>query len=122
MTYCRVYSIFVLIAIAAIQTALAGCATSRPTPQPSFAVPWSGVYVRTAQSGAFSPASLFDPQVLLADGDVPISRAEKFVIGPLPLASVSAYSTYTYEAQPIGLPQGTGFRYRWVVQSGVSVP
>ena len=58
-----------------------------------------------------------------SDGDIFIARGEKFVWGELPLAAASAYTTYTYDAQVISRDQGNvGYRYRWVVQHGISLP
>ena len=65
-----------------------------------------------------------DGQRLLADGgDVWVPRARQpYVDGPLTISTYSAYSTYTYDVEPISLPGGSGYQYRSVVQSGVSIP
>jgi hypothetical protein len=44
------------------------------------------------------------------------------VFGNTPIAEYSAYSIYTYDAQPIGSPRwGYGYRNRWMVQTGISL-
>lgn len=94
---------------------LGGCASSNHNPQPAaLAVPWSG--------GSVSKNSC---NVWLADGDVAIGRNPLAAVVATESSSVSAYTTYTYEAQPLGIPGAGGnwgTRYRWATQSGVSVP
>lgn len=93
---------------------LGGCAsTSNPQPT-ALAVPWSG--------GSVSKNSC---NVWLADGDVTIGRNPLAAVVATESSSISAYTTYTYEAQPLGIPGNGGSwgtRYRWATQSGVSIP
>jgi len=49
-------------------------------------------------------------------------RSEKVAYGALPLGGVSTFSTYTYDAQNISNLGSFGYRYRWVVQDGISAP
>jgi len=56
------------------------------------------------------------------EGDFYTDRPEKFVYGGLPLGGVSVFSTYTYDAQNISNLGSFGYRYRWVVQDGISAP
>jgi len=58
-----------------------------------------------------------------SDGDIEIARAEKVLFGSYPLSEYSAYTLFTYDAQVISHSDGNvGYRYRWVVQQGVSAP
>lgn len=62
---------------------------------------------------------------LLADGDVPIGRGERAALVASESASVSSFTTYTYDVQPLGVPGVSGswgYRQRWVVQTGISTP
>src|SRR5690242_502584 len=66
---------------------------------------------------------LMPNQILPAwEGDVLIARAEKTAYGSIPLAGISAFTLYSYDAQPTYIRHsgGTGYRYRWVWQQGVS--
>ena len=54
--------------------------------------------------------------------DFVVGRAEKYAWGGTEVAGASAYTEWQYDVQPIGLPGGSGYRYRSVVRSGVSVP
>jgi hypothetical protein len=71
------------------------------------------------------PLKPLHPADLLAsadEADVFIGRPEKFVYGSLPVFGISTFTTYTYDAQPIGNLNGTGYRYRWTFQEGVAAP
>jgi hypothetical protein len=57
-----------------------------------------------------------------AEADYFTVRAEKVAYGPQPLGGVTSFTTYTYDAQRISTFSGSGYRYRWIYQSGVSVP
>jgi hypothetical protein len=71
-------------------------------------------YIRPAVSYQVLPGS---------DGEIFIARGEKAVDGSLPLAGLSSFTTFTYDAQVISRDQGNvGYRYRWVVQQGVNAP
>jgi hypothetical protein len=71
-----------------------------------------------------SRANPIDASQVLAgpEADLLTYRAEKVAYGPLPLGNVTAYTSYTYDAQRISTYSGYGYRYRWVVQTGVAVP
>lgn len=124
---------------------LAGCATEQPSgmPQnnnqgitpteqriptryPRLTTPWTAMI--TPQTGEVGPlmsrgAAVADARhVLVDDQEFFVGRGEKYVSGPVELAAFSAYSTLQYDMQPIGTINGTGYRYRWVVQQGISVP
>lgn len=109
-----------IFALMALYLTLGGCASHPPVATaPTAMAPWTGSYV--IASHAETP-SRYQPSQLLSDGDLVILRGEKFVTGPMPLTSISAQTTYTFDAQPIGVPGGWGYRYRTVVQESVSVP
>ncbi len=57
-----------------------------------------------------------------AEADLYAFRPEKAVYGALPLAGISSFTTYTYDAQNISNLGSFGYRYRWVVQDGISAP
>jgi hypothetical protein len=72
-----------------------------------------------------APHQPLNPYAVLAGVDPPeffVPRAERGVYGAYPIAGLSAFTTYTYDAQAISTPNGFGYRYRWVVQEGVSAP
>ena len=98
--------------------ALCGCAASEPV------VRSEGYYVPTVgmiqRRGEAIPAGNL---LASGDADIVIGRAEKYVEGPVQVGGISAYTTYTYDAQRLSDKQGSvGYRYRWVVQQGISVP
>ncbi len=99
---------------------LAGCATSHPTPSPSAApiVAPSTAMVATRQKSLNAYQVLAGPE----NPDFFIGREEKFAYGAVFIGGSSAFTTYTYDAQSISTPAGFGYRYRWVVQDGVSAP
>ena len=82
------------------------------------------LYVPSASMIASGKPAMRAGDVLPAsDGDVFIARGEKFIWGELPVAASSSYTTFTYDAQVISRDQGNvGYRYRWVVQQGISLP
>jgi hypothetical protein len=66
-----------------------------------------------------------NPNFALAGADNPdfwMGRAEKAVYGAVPLAGTSYFTTYTYDSQAISTLGNSGYRYRWVVQQGISAP
>ena len=51
-----------------------------------------------------------------------VPRAEKGTDGPLILQEASSYSVFTYDQQLISNLWGPSYRYRWIVQQGVTLP
>jgi hypothetical protein len=111
-----------IMAVMAGAAGLAGCAHShvrQGAEGPSYFVPTAAIvqmpsYPMAAQPNQVLPGS---------DGDYYIARGEKTVLGRTPLAEYSTYSVYTYDAQAIAVPgSGFGYRYRWIVQQGISAP
>ena len=93
---------------------LAACEEQRPVYGPPI------LLVPTASLIGHPRAS---EQVLVGpDAEAFAWRPEKAVEGNMPIAGLAAFTTYTYDAQNISLPNGVGYRYRWVWQSGVSSP
>jgi hypothetical protein len=98
---------------------LAGCAHHRARPvasPPANFAPTTG-WVASRETPIDAAQVLAGPEIELY-----ATRAEKVAYGPLPLGSVTAYSTYTYDAQRISTFSGYGYRYRWVVENGISAP
>ncbi len=75
---------------------------------------------------------LHEPQIVYAHADhiLPSSDADyydfprihPFAYGSVELGGVSAYTDYTFDAQQISTPAGTGYHYRYVVRQGLSYP
>jgi hypothetical protein len=101
---------------------MAGCAHSharRDELSPRYYVPTAAIVQR---AGCDMPAHA-DQVLPGSDGDYFIARGVKAVYGNTPIAEYSAYSIYTYDAQAIAVPgSGFGYRYRWVLQQGLSAP
>jgi hypothetical protein len=74
-------------------------------------------WIATREAPISSLAVLSGP-----DSDLFCTRPEKAVYGALPMAGIAAFSTYTYDAQNISNLGSIGYRYRWVVQDGISAP
>ena len=51
-----------------------------------------------------------------------IGRAEKFIYGGVPISGYSSFVVYTYDAQRISSPRGTGYRYTYSVREGENFP
>jgi len=105
---------------AAICSGLAGCASTPREP----IVTAEHYYVPTAAL-IHRPGSPINPANVLACGadEVVYGRDEKAIYGAVPVAGVSAFTIYTFDAQRISSDQGSsGYRYRWVVQQGISAP
>jgi hypothetical protein len=93
---------------------LAGCETAREVRSPGrFLVP------STALRGSDVPAEYLLPTNSLAEAVYP--RGERTAYGP-PMAEGSAYTIYTVDQEPIGNPDGYGYRYRYTVRQGYTLP
>lgn len=93
--------------------AFMGCQSSHVPAAPGFYVPMAVI------RGSDVPADHVLPTGSLAEAYIP--RGERVAFGP-PLAEGSAYTVYTYDAQAIGTPEGYGYRYRYVVRQGFTLP
>lgn len=89
---------------------LAGCATARTAPPPLL-VP------SAVLRGSDVPADYLLPTGSLAEANIP--RGERTAWAPA-MAEASAYTIYTFDAEPIGLYDG--YRYRYVVRQGFTLP
>ena len=49
-------------------------------------------------------------------------RGEPVAYGSTQMGGISAYTDYTYDAERISTPGNSGWRYRYVVRQGVSIP
>ncbi len=104
---------------------IGGCQVRSGQPRPApLIVPWSGAYATPVQApaGIVSLAASPYAMQMLGDQDFFYGRAEKMAWGSAPLAEISAYTDYQYDLQAIGLPHGSGYRYRTVVRSAITVP
>ncbi|HVX87181.1 MAG TPA: hypothetical protein VH253_20520 [Phycisphaerae bacterium] len=106
----------------------AGCATQpvHPTPaaRASAEPPAPPFYVPATALARTPAARPINPFAVLADADEDLffPRPEKVVYGPETLYQASAFTIFDYDAQNISSPDGVGFRYRWVVRQGVTLP
>lgn len=113
---------------------LGGCAATPQSPAiqspPPFYVPATamrtGGHHATGDTNGITPLQLaINPEQVLPGSDADslfAPRGEKVVYGALSYGGLSAFTIYTYDVQNISSPFGSGFRYRWLVQSGVTVP
>ena len=112
-----------IFAIAMVVAAtLAGCSATPPATPGPLTAPWSGAV--SDPGGLASSSGMFGSR-LLWDGDVPIGRIEPGVYTNTNLISISAFTSYRYESEPLGVPGLGGIhgqRQRWVTQTSVSVP
>ena len=97
--------------------ALGACAAPLP-PKAGFLVPSAGIIHN--QTARVHPDQILPG----SDGDYDFPRGEKIAYGPSAVAEGSAYTIYTSDVQAISIRNsgGTGYRYRWSVQSGTTVP
>ena len=115
--------LFVIMLIAAAVGTTGCAATQEQSRSPRMCVPWSGSVTRLAALST-TPAH-GDGSALLADDYAVITRDERAALVAAESVSVSSFTTYTYDAQPLGVPGvggSWGYRQRWVVQTGVSTP
>ena len=113
----RRFSCFAVI-FAAMCGAFAGCAT-----QPREVVLQGERYYVPTAALIQRPGNTINAANVLAcgDDDVIFGRAEKSLDGAVPMGGISAFTIYTYDAQRISSDRGSsGYRYRWVVQQGIS--
>jgi hypothetical protein len=108
----------------ALLTALALVACSQTprqsNPEANFYAP-STMIIQTASADPAAPG--INPYQVLASSDADYyfyPRAEKAVYGSTVLGESSAYTIYTYDQQPISSIWGPSYRYRWIVQTGVT--
>ena len=116
------WRLFTILSLVVLIAGLAGCAQPAPTvsgPPPLY-VPFSVGGTRHNQQVAMGTAVHL--LALPGEEDIVFGRFEKGYDGPLLLGGSSAYTEYTYDAYPIGLPNGTGYQYRYSYKSGVSLP
>lgn len=93
---------------------LGGCANKGSTPAgaPPLLVPSAVTSGRTSDIlAANSPTN-----------DIVIPRYDRSVEGPYTVAQITTVNIYTYDAQPIGLHNGYGYRYRTENQGRITVP
>ena len=113
--------LFTILGLALLM-GMAGCAQPAAVvsgPPPLY-VPFSVGSTRHYQQVAMGvPVHLLP---LPGEEEIYFGRFEKSYDGPLELGGTSAYTEYTYDSYPIGLPNGTGYQYRYVYKSGVSFP
>ena len=104
---------------------LTGCAqpnwgTQRVAGPPPFSVPFAvGSRGYPTQLAAGTPCHVLN---LPGGEDLMFGRSERSFDGPLELGGTSAFTEFTYDSMPIGLPSGSGYQYRYLYRSGVSVP
>jgi hypothetical protein len=114
-----------IVATVAMALLAGGCAepeTQKITAVPAFFVPSTGM-TQVATADAVSPQ--INPYAVLPTSDAYdyfIGREEKGYYGALTVSETAAYSNYTYDAQRISGPWSLGYRYRSVVQTGVTFP
>jgi hypothetical protein len=99
---------------------LGGCAHShfrQAREGPQYFVPTAAIVQMPGRETKAQP----DQVLPASDGEYYIARGERTAFGNTPLATMSTYSIYTYDAQAIAVPgSGFGYRYRWIVQQGYS--
>jgi len=114
----RTLVIFLITAFAGV---LGACSQSAPerAEVPPLYVPT----VMIAQAPNAEPAA--NPYDVLPSSDAVtlwVPRFEKFAWGPIVYGESSAYSIFTYDQQRISSLPVSSYRYRWVVQQGVTSP
>lgn len=101
-------------------TLLTACAQTPAAPEvaapPAFQAPTT--YILATREAPIDASHLLTGP----EGDYFTVRAEKVAFGPQPLGGITTFTTYTYDAQRISTFSGSGYRYRWVYQAGVSAP
>jgi hypothetical protein len=108
----------------AVVATLAACsqAPQQAASPPPFYVPSAMIVQATnPDTGllALSPYSILPA----SDADTLfVGRADKFVYGETTYAESTAYSIYTYDQQRISDLWSPSYRYRYVVQSGITSP
>ena len=116
-------STFAKISALSTLLALGACSqTPRQTnPEATFYAP-STLMIQTASADPATPG--INPYQVLASSEADYyayPRAEKAVYGSTLIGESSAYTIYTYDQQQISSLWGPSYRYRWVVQQGVSI-
>ena len=101
---------------------IGGCQAPADPHPVSLIAPWSGTYSVPVRSNPALLAESPGAFQMLGDQQYFFDRPEKFAWGSTPVSQVSAYTDYQYDVQAIGLPGANGYRYRFVVRSGISVP
>lgn len=113
----------------ALATLVLGACTQTPGPQYSACAPSPPPYfvptvaiVQNQRAPAYLP-TLANNILPSSDGFLEIPRGQREAWGNTPLFEYSAYSIYTFDAQPIGIRHhGYGYRYRYLSESGLFAP
>lgn len=71
-------------------------------------------------SGSLQPTPVALTLASEEDADMLFPRGERFAIGPQYLYEATAYTDYTFDEQNISTPHSSGYKYRWIVTSGLS--
>ena len=101
-----------------VLAALAACQESRPPCSYNpFLVPATALVAGQTHSKP-------DQVLPASDALYYFPRAERVVYGSTSYGDSSTYTTSTFDSQAIGIPGtgGYGYRYRWIIQEGVSSP
>ena len=118
----RITCTYTLLAVAT----LAGCATTGRQTSQSTIPPLYVPSAMTIQSTDPSTGQLaLNPNQILPSSDAFAyftPRPDKFAYGQTIYAQSTEYSIFTYDQQLISNLWGPSYRYRWVVQSGLTSP
>ena len=111
----------VIFVLTVLVGGLGACSQSVPE---KVAVP--PLYVPTVMMAqARNAPPVINPYEILPSSDAValwVPRPEKFVWGPMVYEESSAYSIFTYDIQRISNYPDSSYRYRWVVQQGITSP
>jgi len=102
--------------------AFAGC-VAQPAPDVYQQMP--ALYVPATAMAEQRPSNRLATNMVLpgSDADFWFIRGQREAYGSVPVEGFAAYSIYTYDQQIISTPNGGwGYRYRTVVQQGLSAP
>jgi len=103
--------------------AMGGCAQEhhlRQVREPAYYVPTAAIVQTEGPQLVASSAAQALPS---SDGDYYFPRGEKTAMGNIPLYGISSFAIFTYDTQRIASPgDGSGYRYRWGIQQGATVP
>jgi len=114
---------FSVVLVAAV---MMGACAQTPATQPAIAKVAAPAFFVPSAAIVHNQTERVHPDQVLpgSDADYFFERYEKVAYGNSAIAEASSYTIYTYDSQPIYIPHtgGSGYRYRWTVQEGATVP
>ena len=107
---------------AVVGAALSGCESAPVREEvPPFYVPTSAI----AQPRGLQQVATIRAEQVLPGSEAYFfyaPRQEPFSYGSTMLGGISAFTDYTFDAQPISTLNGSGYHYRYVVKQGFAAP